>query len=446
MPVSNDAKRHNHRLALAYEPIGNVSLNPRDARIYGAAEKRRVAKTVAALGAMPVIVSAERVVISGNIWLEAAILAGIAEVPVIVADHFSAAEADAFMLAQVRLVERGEWDARKVGEILRDLTLQPLDFDLEITGFDVPEIDLYIEGLGDPVARDEETMLPPLDKVPVSRLGDIWIAGRHRVGCADSREEASFAAVMNGAKADVAFADVPYNLEILGNVSGLGEVKHGEFAMASGEMTEEEFTKFLVVVTALAAAHCTEGSLAYWCMDWRHLHEMTLAGRASYDGLINLCVWCKNNGGMGSFYRSQHELIFVFKKGNSKHRNNVQLGRFGRNRSNVFNYPGINSFGRAGEEGNLLAMHPTVKPVALVADILLDASARGERVLDPFLGSGTTLIAAEKVGRCAFGLEIDPLYVDCAIRRWERWTGDEAVLESSGKTFVQVSAERTEKT
>lgn len=247
MPIASDVKRHNHRLALAYEPIGRISLNPRDARIYGAAEKRRVAKTVAALGAMPVIVSAERVVISGNVWLEAAILAGLEEVPVIVADHFSAAEADAFMLAQVRLVERGEWDARKVGEILRDLTLQPLDFDLEITGFDVPEIDLYIEGLGDPVAPDEDTSLPPLAKFPVSRLGDIWIAGRHRVGCADSREEASFAAVMNGAKADVAFADVPYNLEILGNVSGLGEVKHGEFAMASGEMTEEEFIKFLVV-------------------------------------------------------------------------------------------------------------------------------------------------------------------------------------------------------
>ena len=225
-------------------------------------------------------------------------------------------------------------------------------------------------------------------------------------------------------------------------VSGLGAIKHTEFAMASGEMTEAEFTAFLTQALGLVSTHSADGSLAYWCMDWRHLHEITVAGRAAYDALQNLCVWTKSNGAMGAFYRSQHELVFVFKKGQAAHRNNIQLGRFGRNRTNVWSYPGANSFGRGGEEGDLLAMHPTVKPVALVADVLLDASARGGLVLDPFLGSGSTLIAAEKVGRRAYGIEIDPGYVDCAIRRWERWTGKKARLEGSHKTFDQIAVER----
>ena len=432
--------QHNLRLRLDYEPAEAIQPNPRDPRTYSLAETRRVAKSMKTFGAMPLIVTSERVVLSGNVWLQASKLAGIDPLPIIVADHLTSAQADAFMVAQVRLVERGEWDAQKLGVILRDLTVQDLDFDLDITGFDVPEIDLYIEGLDGadgPDPADE----PPPPGPRVSRLGDLWVCGPHRVLCGDALDPSSYQRLMAGQQAAIIFTDPPYNVPIAGNVSGNGVVKHGDFAMACGEMSEAEFTAFLITVMGLTADHSTEGSLAYWCMDWRHMHEMIVAGRKAYHSLINLCIWAKTNGGMGGFYRSQHELVFVYKKGRIAHRNNVQLGKHGRNRTNVWSCPGVGTFGRGGEEGDLLAMHPTVKPVALIADALLDASARGDLVLDPFLGSGSSLIAAEKVGRRAFGLELDPAYVDTAIRRWERWTGEEARLGGGG-TFKEIAAER----
>ena len=433
---------HNLRLRLEYEPVETIKPNPRDPRTYSVAETRRVAKSLATFGAMPMIVTSDRVVLSGNIWLEASKLAGITQLPIVVADHFTSAQAEAFMVAQVRLVERGEWDERKLGEILRDLTLQDLDFDLEITGFDAPEIDLRIEGLNQTAEGPDPADEPAPSGPPVARIGDLWLLGPHRIICGDALAPETYQTLMVGEIADIVFADPPYNVKIAGNVSGLGSVKHAEFLMASGEMSEAEFTAFLVKALGLAAEHSAEGSLAYWCMDWRHMHELPVAGRGAYGGLQNLCVWAKTNGGMGSLYRSQHELIFVLKKGTAPHRNNIQLGKFGRNRSNLWSYPGANTFGRGGEEGDLLAMHPTVKPVALIADVLLDASIRGELVLDPFLGSGSTLIAAEKLGRRARGVEIDPHYVDTAIRRWERWTGEEARLDGVDDTFAEIGAKR----
>jgi 16S rRNA G966 N2-methylase RsmD len=435
---------HNHRLQLAYEPIETIKPNPRDPRIYSAAETRRVAKSLTTFGAMPLIVTSERVVLSGNIWLEASKLAGITQLPVVVADHLTPAQAEAFMVAQVRLVERGEWDERMLGEILRDLTLQDLDFDLEITGFDVPQIDLYIEKLDQPEeGPDPADELPPAGPA-VTQAGDLWLLGPHRILCGDSLAPESYQRLMAGELAAIVFTDPPYNVPIAGNVSGKGVVKHGDFAMACGEMTEAQFTAFLGQAMGLAAEHAAEGSLAYWCMDWRHMHELTVAGRQAYKSLINLCVWTKPSGGQGSLYRSQHELVFVFKKGHAPHRNNVHLGKFGRNRTNVWSYPGVNTFGRGGEEGDLLAMHPTVKPVALIADALLDASVRGDLVLDPFCGSGSTVIAAEKVGRRAYAIEIAPAYVDTAIRRWERWSGEEARLSGTEQTFSQIAASRTQ--
>jgi len=432
----------NRRLQLTYEPIETIKPNPRDPRLYGPAEKRRIAASIRTFGPMPLIVTSERVVLSGNVWLEASKLAGVTQLPIIVADHLTPAQAEAFMVAQVRLIERGEWDQKMLGGILRDLTLQDLDFDLTITGFDVPEIDLCIENLDKPEEGLDPADEPALAGPTVARRGDLWLLGPHRIFCGDALDPESYRVLMAGEAADVVFADAPYNLKIEGNVSGLGAVRHGEFAMASGEMTEAEFTAFLVQALSLAAEHSVDGSLAYWSMDWRHLHELTVAGRHAYASLQNVCVWAKTNAGMGSFYRSQHELIFVFKKGQTPHRNNVMLGKFGRNRSNLWTYPGANSFGRGGEEGDLLALHPTVKPVALIADVLLDASARGDLVLDPFLGSGSTVIAAEKAGRRAHGIEIDPAYVDAAVRRWERWTGEAARLEGSGRTFSEVGADR----
>jgi DNA modification methylase len=242
---------------------------------------------------------------------------------------------------------------------------------------------------------------------------------------------------MNDHKANVIFTDPPYNVRIAGHASGNGRISHREFVMASGELSESEFTTFLTDALTLLAEHSLEGSLHYICIDWRHLEELLVGGRAAYSELKNMCVWAKNNAGMGSFYRSQHELVFVFQNGTSSYRNNVQLGRFGRSRSNVWHYPGANSFARATGEGDLLALHPTVKPVALIADAVMDCSARGDLVLDSFLGSGTTVIAAERTGRICYGMELDSCYVDTVLRRWQRFTGLQAVHQNSGQTFVQ---------
>jgi DNA modification methylase len=245
-------------------------------------------------------------------------------------------------------------------------------------------------------------------------------------------------------QAQVVFTDPPYNVEIKGNVSGKGLVQHREFEMASGEMSEAEFVSFLTSSLRLLARYSSEGSVHFICMDWRHVRELQHAGRQAYESLLNICVWVKNNAGMGSFYRSQHELVFVFRNGHDQHRNNVQLGRYGRNRTNVWEYPNASTFSKLSDEGNLLAVHPTVKPVALVADALLDCSARGDLVLDAFLGSGSTLIAAERTGRSCYGIELDGVYVDAAIKRWQRYTGDRAVHAVSGIAFDQFSSDKTE--
>jgi DNA modification methylase len=233
----------------------------------------------------------------------------------------------------------------------------------------------------------------------------------------------------------------PYNVPIADHVSGLGAIRHRDFAMASGEMSEAEFTRFLLDACSLLARHSVEGSLHYICMDWRHLAELLAAGREVYRELLNVCVWEKDNAGMGSFYRSKHELVFVFKHGRRSHRNNIQLGQYGRNRSNVWHYPGANSFSRTSDEGNLLALHPTSKPAALVADAIMDCTARGDLVLDGFLGSGTTVIAAERSGRRCFALELDSLYVDTVVRRWQAFTRDNARHAASGRTFREIEAE-----
>jgi DNA modification methylase len=263
---------------------------------------------------------------------------------------------------------------------------------------------------------------------PVSKIGDLWLLGRHRILCGNTLDPETFTALIGQQRAAMVFTDPPYNVPIDDHASGLGTIDHRPFPMASGEMNEAEFVAFLSQACHNLAASSTAGSLHYICMDWRHLDAVLAVGREAYGELNNVCVWVKDNAGMGSFYRSQHELVLVFKQRGGPHRNNVQLGQFGRNRSNVWCYPGANSFARGGAEGNLLALHPTVKPVAMVADAILDASARGDIVLDAFLGIDTTVIAAERTGRrgCALELELDPGYVDTAIRRWQTLTGDKA--------------------
>ncbi|HSD42504.1 MAG TPA: site-specific DNA-methyltransferase [Burkholderiales bacterium] len=338
-------------------------------------------------------------------------------------------------------------DERLLAEQLKALSLAELDFDIEVTGFEMCEIDLRIGGLaGDPGAGPDPDDALPVDSGPaVTRIGDLWLAGRHRILCANALEAASFARLMDGTPGAMAFTDPPYNVHIAGNVSGLGRVKHPEFTMVSGEMSEAEYTAFLMKAFRLMAAHSAAGSIHFACADWRHLGEYLAAGKAAYGELKNLCVWAKDNAGMGSLYRSQHELVFVYKHGKAAHRNNVQLGRFGRYRSNLWRYPGANSFARASEEGNLLALHPTVKPAQMVADAILDCSGRGEIVLDPFLGSGTTLIAAERTGWDCYAMELEPRYVDAVVRRWQAHTGDRARHAVSGKAFDALAGQRARK-
>ena len=364
--------------------------------------------------------------------------------PTLCLDHLTPAQARAFLIADNRLAEIASWDDQLLAQQLKELSLLVLDFNIEDIGFEMGEIDLRISSLEDPAATNDDLadLLPELPaSAPISKIGDLWVLGRHRLLCGTALDSMAFAALMGEERAATVFTDPPYNVPIDGHVSGLGAIHHRPFPMASGEMDRSEFTAFLTRACRNLAAFSVDGSLHYLCMDWRHLEELLAAGREAYTELKNICVWVKDNGGMGSLYRSQHEFVFVFKHGRNGHRNNVLLGQFGRNRSNVWNHPGANSFARCGEEGNLLALHPTIKPVAMVADAILDCSARRDIVLDAFLGSGTTLIAAERTGRRCYGLELDPRYVDTIVRRWQALTGGNARHDASGRDFDDLARE-----
>jgi DNA modification methylase len=277
-----------------------------------------------------------------------------------------------------------------------------------------------------------------------TRLGDVWCFGdSHRLICGDSTKSETYQQLLGDARAQMVFTDPPYNVPISGHVGGLGTIRHREFAMASGEMSQPQFTAFLQSVFGHLATYSVPGSVHFQCMDWRHCSEIMAAGAAAYTDLKNICVWAKNNGGMGSLYRSQHEFVFVFKSGTAPHINNVELGKHGRYRTNVWSYAGVNSFG--GDRSDL-ALHPTVKPVAMVADAIRDCSHRKGIVLDAFVGSGTTLIAAEKTGRRGYGIEIDPGYCDVTIRRMGAVCGLEAVLEATGQGFDEIAPEPEEPT
>jgi DNA modification methylase len=318
--------------------------------------------------------------------------------------------------------------------------LPPLNCDLTLTGFEPAEIDALFADQGTPKPGPEDN-LPPFKGAAVTRRGDLWIFGPHRVLCGDARSRADLDRLMAGVRARMAFLDVPYNVKIA-HVQGRGRIKHRDFAYASGEMNAPQYIVFLEQGLGNAARVSINGAVHYVCCDWRHICELITAGRTVYGEMLNLCVWAKTNAGQGSFYRSGHEDIAVFRVGTACHQNNVQLGRFDRNRSNLWTYPGVNSFG-AGRM-DMLAMHPTVKPVALVADAMRDCTSKADVVLDSFLGSGTTIIAAEKIGRRGYGLECEPRYVDVSIQRFEAYTKLEAVLEGDGRTYTEVKAERLE--
>lgn len=426
---------HHRNSQIVYRAINQLIPDSKNARQHPPKHVRQLAKSINTFGFnVPVLIDAERQVIAGHGRLLAAQHLGWRDVPTITLEHLTPEQVRAYRIADNVLSDASEWDDRLLAEQLLSLSLADLDFDLTAIGFELPEIDLRIQSL----TEVEEDALPAdeaFDSPVVAQLGDHWCLGTHRIYCGNALDAQAYEALMGDARAAVVFSDPPYNVAINGHVLGKGASRHAEFAMASGEMTPAEFTAFLSRAIGHMTAVCVPGALCYLCMDWRHIDEMSQAAAAHSLELKNLCIWDKGVGGMGSLYRSQHELVFVYKSGQEAHTNNIQLGRFGRNRTNIWHYPGVNSFARKTDEGNLLTLHPTVKPIALIADVLLDTSERGDIVLDPFLGSGTTVLAAEATGRVAFGMELEPKYVDTAIRRWQRKTGQAAIHAGTGETF-----------
>jgi DNA modification methylase len=414
----------------------------RNARTHSRKQVRQIADSIERFGfTNPVLISDDGEIIAGHGRVEAAKLLGLKTVPTLRLSHLSPDEQRAYVLADNKLALNAGWDQDILAIELQALI--DLDFDVTLTGFSLAEVDFTLDA-----ARERDPEAPPgvEDEIPaitaeaVTRMGDVWVLGRHRLICGDAREAADYVRLLGDERVDLVFTDPPYNVPVDGHVCGSGRIRHREFAMGVGEMSQDAFTGFLADALKPMAASCRDGAIAFVCMDWRHMTELLNAGTQVFSELKNLCVWNKTNGGMGTFYRSKHELVFVYKIGTSRHTNTFGLGDTGRYRTNVWDYAGISSMGSTRVED--LAMHPTVKPVAMVADAIRDCSKRGDIVLDGFGGSGTTLIAAEICGRAARLIEFDPHYCDVIIRRFERLTGKQAVLQDTGAVFDDLAPER----
>jgi DNA modification methylase len=423
--------------------IGSLHPNPRNAHTHSQKQIGQIARSIQQFGfTSPIVADENGLILAGHgRWLAAKKL-GHAHLPAVFVSGLSDAERRAYILADNKLTENAGWDRAGLAVELRDLAplLIEVGLDLALTGFETPEIDSLMGDLVDP-EQDPIDYVPEIVVSPVSRRGDLWLLNRHRLLCGDAKMLAAVRQLMGGHRATMVFTDPPFNVRIK-SVQGRGKIKHADFLEGFGELSVEAFTRFLADSLRSAAKYSVNGAIHYVCIDWRHFGELLAVGKKlnNYE-LKNLVVWIKTNAGQGSLYRSQHELIFVFKNGDAAHVNNIELGRHGRNRSNVWTYAGVNTF-RAGRLDDL-SLHPTVKPVALVADAMRDCSRRGDIVLDPFMGSGTTILAAERVGRMGYGLEIDPLYVDVAVRRWQDFTKCDAILKSTGQTFDEVAVARS---
>lgn len=418
--------------------LSDLRPHDRNPRTHSKKQVEQIAESIRRFGfTNPVLVDRDGQVIAGHGRIEAAKLLGMATVPVLRLEHMTEAEKRAYIIADNRLAELAGWDNDLLALELAAVAELDSDFDLAITGFDVAEIEALLNGLESGEQQEEEPIQIDEQVPVVCRVGDMWQLGDHALICGDATDPEVYRRLLDQGKAQMVFTDPPYNVPVNGHICGLGKVQHDEFVMASGEMTEEQFTTFLRTVTSNLAAFSDDGSIHYVCMDWRHMGELLAAGRSAYAEFKNLVVWNKDNGGMGAFYRSKHELVFVFKNGSAPRINNFGLGQHGRYRTNVWDYAGVNSLKADRDEE--LAMHPTVKPVAMVADAIRDCSRRGGVILDAFSGSGTTIIAAEQTGRRARAIEIDPRYVDVAIRRWQHLTGGKATLAGSDSTFDELS-------
>jgi DNA modification methylase len=423
-------------------PIDQVRPHPSNVRTHSKKQVRQIAASIRALGfAAPILIDENKVLIAGHGRLEAAKSLGMSSIPAIIICGLSEAKKRALRLADNRIALSAGWDREKLAmelATLPELLLED-DLDISVTGFEPAEIDAlhadFEDAATDPADEIDECLGGPA----VTQVGDLWQLGKHRLGCGDARSRDDLSRLLAGERAYMAFLDPPYNVAV-GSVVGRGAVKHDEFAMASGEMSRDAFIAFLKETLGAAAQFSIDGAVHFACMDWRHIEELITASRSVYGAMLNLIMWVKTNAGQGSFYRSQHEMIGVFRVGATSHLNTIELGRHGRSRSNVWHYAGANTF-RVGRMNDLRA-HPTVKPVAMIADAMKDCTRRNEIVLDTFCGSGATLLAAERVGRRGYGLEIDPGYVDVAVRRWQAFSGKDALQVASGLTFEEIGLQR----
>lgn len=447
MPAMSSVPASGHNAPLVhllgpieYRAPGSLKLYANNPRKHSQKQLVKLMASIREFGfVLPVLIDETGVIIAGEARVTAARSLDLIQIPVVIAAGWSDAKVRAYRLADNRLAELATWDQQALAAELSAI-IELDETPIELLGWETAEIDLLLdttehEAKSDPA--DDQVEVPA---EPVSATGDLWLLGPHRLLCGSSLDAACWTQLLDGRMAAMAFTDPPYNVPVRGHVCGLGKVKHAEFAMASGEMNRQEFTAFLTDVIGKLAAHLKDGAILDLCMDFRHMGELLAAIETNDLALLNLCVWNKNNGGMGSLYRSKHELVFIAKKGKVSHTNNVELGKHGRYRTNVWDYAGVNTFGKARMAD--LSDHPTVKPTALVADAIRDVTSPGEIVLDAFMGSGTTILAAERTNRIACGIEIAPGYVDVAIRRWHSMTGRDAVLASTGETFAAVSARR----
>jgi DNA modification methylase len=428
----------------AIERVSVQSLKPypRNARRHSKAQIKQIAASIERFGfSNPVLIADDGEIVAGHGRVAAAKLLGIEAVPAVRLSHLTEVERRAYVVADNKLALNAGWDRELLAIELQGLV--DLDFEIELTGFSLAEVDIVLdearESAPDGVDASIEDNIPAYrhEGPAVTQAGDLWVLGRHKLICGDARDASSYAALLGDEVVDLICTDPPYNVPIDGHVCGSGRIRHRNFAMGAGEMNKDQFTRFLVGTLGGAAARCRDGAIAYVFMDWRHMGELLNAGEQVFSELKNLCIWNKTNGGMGTFYRSKHELIFVFKVGTAQHVNTFGLGETGRYRTNVWEYAGVNSF----REGRLddLELHPTVKPVDLVAEAIKDCSRRGAIILDPFGGSGTTMIAAQKSGRLARLIEYDPAYCDVILRRFEAVTGTSAILAQTGQTFEDVA-------
>ena len=434
-----------HDLAIEYRAPAQLKAFARTARTHSRKQIRQIADSIERFGfTNPILLDDEGTILAGHGRVVAAQLLKLDRVPCVRLSSMSDVERRAYVLADNKLALNAGWDEEILAGELKGLLEAVPSFDIAVTGFSIAEVDMLIEDVTPAPPDPADDRLPTLrsrDRT-TSRAGDLWLLGPHRVLYGDCTDAASFSMLMGDDKAQMVFTDPPYNVPIAGHVSGLGKARHREFAMASGEMSRVQFVSFLQSVFQHLVDWSRDGSIHFVCMDWRHLTEIMTAGSLVYTELKNLCVWAKDNGGMGSFYRSRHELVFAFKNGTGPHINSFELGQHGRHRTNVWEYRGMNSRGRERQAD--LALHPTVKPVALIADAIRDVSERGGIVLDCFGGSGSTLIAAHKIGRRARLVEIDPVYVDRMIRRWQTYAKDDAVLAGTGQSFDEVAVLRAQ--